>query len=305
MLVLLIRWFGGKIMRKNYILILASLITLCGCKKEPIEPKPLDPGVHYDNVYLIMGQSNASGCSPYSFLETSHPDVYAKYSVGNEKVKISFDEVSQTETNFVNTKFDQGHCAGYFGPEIGMAETFSAFDETSYIVKASLSGSCLQTQYVDRYGNKYEYYDRFITFIKNQVGKLELDGKNPRIRGVFWMQGESDSSDLVYNYGQAQQHFYEYLLEDLNKWIYGYFNFVDAYISTKSKHWPHPVELNAQKQGFCDRNDHCYCIKTNGEDENAISLDLKFESGEGEDYAHYDSRSMLLLGKTAGTYLIK
>ena len=121
-------------MRKNYILILVSLLVLCGCKKkEPFTPKELDPEAHYDNVYLIMGQSNASGCSPYSFLEASNPDIYAKYSVGNEKVKISYDEVSQIETNFVNTKFDQGHTAGYFGPEIGMAETFSALDETSYI----------------------------------------------------------------------------------------------------------------------------------------------------------------------------
>ena len=295
-----------KRIKKNIFLVFGCVLAMSGCKKNTFVPQQLEPEVEYDDVYLLMGQSNASGVSPYSFLESSEPALFQKYSVGNNKVKISFDEVSQIENNFVDTKFGQGHSAEFFGPEIGMAEVFSNVYDTCYIVKASLSGSCLQTQYVDKNGNKYEYYNRFISFIKNQVEILENLGKKPRIRGVFWMQGESDSvNDLWFSYEQAEQHFYDHLLQDLSKWIYDHFNFVDAYISTKSPHWPNPRELNAQKQNFCNSNDHCYCIKTNGEDASAISLDLKSETGEGEDYAHYDSRSMVLLGKTAGNYLMK
>ena len=293
-------------MKKNLLLLLVPLLSVTGCKKKVPDPKPVDPEVKYDDVFLIMGQSNASGVSPYSFLETSNPEVFTKYSAGNEKVQISYDVYSSIESNFVSTKFGQGHDENYFGPEIGMAEKFANVYDTSYIVKATLSGSCLQTQYVDKNGGKYDLYNRFVMFIQNQVTKLEEMGKNPRIRGVFWMQGESDANDtLCSTYAQATQHFVDYLKTDLNKWIYGYFNFVDAYISTKSIHWKNPGVVNDQKQSIADSNEHCYCIKTNGEDETAISLDLKFETGEGEDYAHYDSRSMLLLGETAGTLLMK
>ena len=119
------------------------------------------------------------------------------------------------------------------------------------------------------------------------------------------MQGESDCSlQDSYKYLSAQKHFYEYLRSDLNQWIYDHFNFVDAYIFTRGL-WNHPEIINDCKQQFANKNDHCYCIKTNGEDETAIKLYVKCETGEDDDPAHYDSNSMLLLGQTVATYLIK
>ena len=63
---------------------------MSGCKKNTFVPQQLEPGVEYDDVYLLMGQSNASGVSPYSFLESSEQTLFQKYSVGNDKVKITF-----------------------------------------------------------------------------------------------------------------------------------------------------------------------------------------------------------------------
>ena len=162
------------------------------------------------------------------------------------------------------------------------------------------------TQYVSYEGKKESLYKRYIKFITEQLKSLEANGKHPRVRGVFWMQGESDSFlDYKAKYQEAEQHFYEYLRHDLNKWIYEHFNFVDAYIYDHGICWVDPDIINACKQRFSESNEHCYCIKTNGEDETAITLYLKSETGEGEDLAHYDSKSMVLLGKTAGEYLIK
>ena len=79
----------------------------------------------------------------------------------------------------------------------------------------------------------------------------------------------------------------------------------DAYIYTRGICWTQPEIINECKQQLSDENEHWYCIKTNGEDENAITLNLKCDCEEGEDLAHYDSKSMLLLGKTAGEYLQK
>ena len=58
--------------------------------------------------------------------------------------------------------------------------------------------------------------------------------------------------------------------------------------------------INKCKEKLSEEDDHFYCIKTNNEDENAIDLSLK-----DYDKAHYDAPSMLLLGKTAGEYIIK
>lgn len=291
-------------MKKIFLCLLIPLIlSVSGCEENTkYEPKELDPNVTYENVYLIMGQSNASGVSQHKYLETSHPDIYAKYTVGNPDVLISFDTDERIQETYVPVKFGYGNSEPYFGPEIGIAESLN---EPSYIIKATYSGSCLMTQYVNSGGKKLDFYKRFIPFIKKQLKVLEAQGKHPRLRGMFWMQGESDSFlQDSYKYLSAQQHFYEYLRSDLNDWIYEYFNFVDAYISTRTT-WRQPEIINDCKQQFADKNEHCYCIKTNGEDESAITLYIKSETFEDEDIAHYDSNSMLLLGQTAATYLIK
>ena len=294
-----------KIKRLFYLIPLVTCVS--GCEiKIPYEPKTLDPNVTYDNVYLIMGQSNASGVSPHTYLEEKEGDVYRKYTEGNSNVLMSFDTDERIQKDFVPVKWGFGHSEEFFGPEIGMAETLSQNEETSYIIKASYSGSCLLTQYVKSTGQKLELYKRYIEFIKQQLKLLESQGKTPRVRGVFWMQGESDS--ILYpgseKYLDGERYFFKYLRSDLNDWIYDYFNFVDAYIFTRGL-WTHPEIINNCKETLSKEDEHFYCIKTNGEDDNAIRLSLKCESDQGNDAAHYDAESMLLLGKTAGQYIIK
>ena len=278
---------------------------LFGCN-ESYKPKSLNPNTKYEDVYLIMGQSNASGVSYHSYLESKSPGIYAKYSFGSDKVKISYDCDDRIEKNFVPVKFGFGNNTNCFGPEIGISEVFSYKEETSYIIKATWSGSCLRTEYVNEDGNKQKFYKRFVPFIKKQLKQLEKEGKHPRVRGLFWMQGESDSfCDEEEKYYDAEKLFINYLRHDLNEWIYEYFNFVDAYIYDHGLCWKDPKIINAAKQKLSEEDEHFYCIKTNGEDETAINLYLKCETNETDDLAHYDSLSMLLLGKTAGEYLIK
>ena len=287
------------------LLFFSSVISFSGCAKK-YQPKELDPNVTYTDVYLIMGQSNASGVSPCDSILETDADLYYKYSVGNSKVMISYDCDARVESLFAPTRWGLGANEQFFGPEIGIAETLSEQLDTSYIVKATFGGTCLQTQYVTNGGRKLKLYTRFVKFIKGRLRLLQSENKIPRVRGVFWMQGESDSIlDYSDKYGKAEQYFLNYLRIDLNDWIYDHFNFVDAYINTTSVFWVNSKIINECKQQLADSNEHCYCIKTNGEDETAIKLYLKSEKNEGDDIAHYDSKSMLLLGQTAGRYLIK
>lgn len=294
-------------MKNKRLLLLLPFIALASCNESvSYYPKELDPNTTYDDVYLIMGQSNASGVSQHIYLKDNEPELYQKYTDGNSKILISYDTDERIQKDFVPTKFGFGNTDEFFGPEIGIADVLSQKEATQYIIKATYSGSCLQTQYVNSNGTKFKFYNRFIAFIKEQLEALEKDNKYPRIRGLFWMQGESDSClGNTKKYQKAEQYFYEYLRHDLNDWIYEYFNFVDAYIYTRGTVWVDPKTINDCKQRFADNNEHCYCIKTNGEDETAIKLYIKSETGEAEDSAHYDSKSMVLLGKAAGQFLLK
>ena len=243
------------------LILLTLSIFLIGCDRSTsYKPKKLDPNTQYDDVYLLMGQSNASGCAFQSYLETKAPEVFAKYTTGTDKVMISYDCDERIENNFVPTQFGFGNNAECFGPEIGMAEVLSKQEGTSYIIKATYSGSCLLTEYVSVDKNKQKLYKRFISFIKQQLKTLVKQGKTPRVRGVFWMQGESDTFvDDPTKYRDGEQLFLEYLRHDLNPYIYEYFNFVDAYIFTRGICWVHPEIINDCKQRLADENEHCYC----------------------------------------------
>ena len=297
-----------KGMKLRICLLLLPIACLSSCKdKINYHPHSVDPTVTYDDVYLIMGQSNASGVSQHIYLASEYLELYDKYTQGNSQVLISYDVDNRFQRRFVPTKFGFGNTEEFFGPEIGIADTLSKNGETSYIIKATLSGSCLQSQYVDKNGFKKDLYHQFIDFIDGQLNVLKNEGKNPRLRGMFWMQGESDSVlENTSTYKTAEKYFVDYLRNDLNDYIYDYFNFVDAYISTHTTAWTYPTVINECKQQLAEENDHWYCIKTNGEDESALNLFLKYETHEDDgDIAHYDSKSMLLLGQTAGQYLNK
>lgn len=288
---------------KFRLLLLFPLLSLSSCARGF---KPFNPNTHYDNVYLIMGQSNATGIAANAFLEMKDLETYQKYVNGFDQVSICYQVEERIEDNFVPVKLGQGAFDAFFGPEIGISEEISKVDEHPYIIKATYSGSCLQSDYMDKKGNIYHLYNRYVRFIKNELRKLKNYGNNPRLKGIFWMQGESDSyGDLCYTYKDAFTQFIDHLQKELYDYIYGYLNIVDAYISTKSV-WPNPTMINEQKEAYSLLSEHNYCIKTNGEDESSIDLVLRSESGEDiNDQAHYDSLSMLMLGKEAGKYLIK
>ena len=281
------------------------------------ESSSSEPEPEEISVIVLAGQSNMEGNTWSQYISTSYgfsEEEVARIKAGYQDITMSYrcfyngNPSGGTDSYglFMPVKLGQANTTSKFGPEIGIAETLSEQSDTSYIIKATYSGSCLQTQYVTNGGRKLKLYTHFVKFIKRQLKVLESENKTPRVRGVFWMQGESDTFLSYSNkYGKAEKYFLDYLRIDLNNWIYDHFNFVDAYIYTGGICWVNPEIVNECKQQIADSNEHCYCIKTNGEDETAIKLYLKSETNEGDDLAHYCSSSMLLLGKTAGEYLIK
>lgn len=253
------------------------------------------------NIILITGQSNASGNSPCEFLESKTPDVYTMYKNGNEKILTNYYVHSSNHIDYFEpTRFGMADAKNYFGPEIGIADVFNNVDETTYIIKFAIGGSTLDNEWLDTNGNRGRYYNDSINWFKEKLEYLKSNGVEPNIVGQFWMQGEGDShSGLEIKYESNERNLIKYYREDLKDYYNDHFLFVDAYISTKTS-WPLPNEVNKGKQNIADSDPYVYCIKTNGEDESALDLNLKSQSNEGNDWAHYDSISQLKLGQRVG-----
>ena len=265
----------------------------------------------YDDVYLIMGQSNASGNSLWNFLETKDPEAYAKFSTtGTENVLLSYDNYIKKGDGFAPTRFgmadDYHGTDGKFGPEIGIADVLSTKQETSYLIKAAYSGSPLSWEWLTYEGERYWLYEHMIDFIISELSYLKEEGKNPTIKGLFWMQGESDSQnyDMSIMYKEHELLFFNYLQEDLSDYIHDEMLIVDAHISARCPIWTNYGIINQGKTEISDiLSNHRY-LTTNGEDD--LLILNKDETGEEEgDSAHFESKGMLDLGRKAGRLFLE
>ena len=153
-------------MNKSRLLFLVPLLLLTSCKDDPYQ-NLIIPGDA--DVILICGQSNASGNSPWQFLEEKNPDVYAKFTQGTDNVLISWDNVNRKGSKYFEpVKFGQGDNKAFFGPEIGIADVFSKESNTTYIFKYALGGSCLHTQWLNSHQEKGELYKNSIKFFEQK-----------------------------------------------------------------------------------------------------------------------------------------
>ncbi len=279
------------------IVILLSF-TACGKDKYSYLIKP-----KLANVILIYGQSNASGCTRLEYLKENDLDIYNKFEEGVKNVLTNhYCDDRNVSTYFKPTKIGMGTTTDTFGSEIGIANEFSTCKENTYIIKWSVGGSNLRWEWLNGNGERGNYYKSAVEFTKNQLNYLKRKGVKIRVLGAFWMQGESDSFEEYACYEQNTYNLISYLREDLTELIDSELNFVDAYISTKTG-WTHSNEINQAKTNVANRLPNVYVIKTNGEDENSIDLEVNFEPKNEPDRAHYDSMSMILLGKTVAKTL--
>ncbi|MCQ2742832.1 MAG: sialate O-acetylesterase [Bacilli bacterium] len=258
------------------------------------------------NVYLILGQSNASGVSPFSFLKEKDPDSYEKYSKPNSDAIISYRADLNQNDYFEPTKFGFGCTKEYFGPEVGIASSLSSEPKRSYIIKTTLGGTHLNGEWLFK-GKRGDLYKDSVARIHEKLSYLKQNGADPRVKGVFWMQGEGDSyTELdVSIYKSNTEKLIAYLEEDFNEYIRDYMNFVDATIKSIDDSWPRAKDINQAKIDVANESEHHYCVLTNDEDETALNLKTKNMTGEGDDAAHYDCTSMIALGEAAGNYLKK
>lgn len=263
-------------------------------------------------IVVLAGQSNAVGVGHTKCLRGHFSgEKIAEYRKGYEKIKINYYSHDKKSQGFVTTTVNcTEKSKDTVGPELGMAEFFSEKypDEEIFIVKCAFGGTTLFGDWLSTSsGAKYSYeetkdcsvdgekktgwcYNELVKILGDSIDHLTEQGKKPKIYGFCWMQGESDSfaPETVEGYPAR----YENLLSDIKSRFEKYFDgciYVDAGISEQ---WPYAKQMNEFKRKYAkDREDHRF-IDTVG-----AGLTTEYEPIEEPDVAHYDSDSVIKLGK--------
>ena len=264
---------------KKILFLLAALLlclSLCGCgsNEEPEDTTVvLNMSTEYPStadlpegdgrktkVVLLLGQSNATGCSITEYLKQNVPaEDFARYENGFSSVLINYclDDHSYTSGGeFVPVDLSCGAGDGFFGPEVGMAEVLSAAfpDETIVILKYTMSGYSLHYHWLSA-GQRGSIYLAFLNFVQTYMDVLIEKNYNPEIGAICWMQGESDTTEFkASRYYDNQVAFVSYLREDLAKYADGNIYFIDAGISDSPYCEPAWREINEAKRLFAERS---------------------------------------------------
>ncbi len=246
------------------------------------------------HVILLSGQSNASGQSVCNLLaDHVTPEQMARYQMGYNNVRIYHSvDFANNSTDFVPVKLGQGANAALFGPEVGLADYLSRTypGETFYIIKASFSGTGIQTHWQSEHGQ----YKHFVSTVTAGLQKLESAGLDPEIFAMVWMQGESDA--LNYNHAIEYADSFGDLMNRINTKFESYmaengFAIVDAVVEEETN-WKYSSIVNANKRNYAAASQNRYVVDTLGADINTRH--------ENSDPAHYDSDDMLKLGELFG-----
>lgn len=271
------------------LLIISSILFSCS-NKENVLPEGNSEDI---DVILLYGQSNAVGTTPNYRLKQYDKKLYNKYSKSNDLVFIKYHSDDNISEKFVGTKLGQGHKDNYFGPEIGMTNYIEEKVKNKVaIIKSTYGGTILSTQWLDGNYNRGTLYIESIRFTKLALKSLKDMNYNPNIKGICWMQGESDAIDdnWTQDYIGKTRSFVSYFREDLKEYSES-IKFVDAGIDDLS--WKNHEQINNDKYNYSLESELNYYFST---------IDLGFDV-QKNDKAHYNGESEFKLGYTFGRYL--
>ena len=175
------------------------------------------------DVYLIAGQSNASGCTNVNWSSAVSLNPNYLYGFNNIFYAGNAGANWKNHISFGLARTGLGESSGKMGAEIGMAEALSEYynnesGRQAVIIKYAVGGTSLQDyvgglnasdgnwcppSYFKNHNRKDSelsggLYTKFFEEFDRQWATLKAMGYEPTIKGLYWMQGESDrgSEDL-------------------------------------------------------------------------------------------------------------
>ena len=309
-------------MKKLFILFLFLLTCSCKTNTSTSLSSSIDYSINMDTnfeindclndgnnqkakVIVLLGQSNASGCTYNNYLEmNTSKEEYERYQNGFDNVLINYSIDNRSYTTngeFKKVDLTCGVKEGRFGPELGMSDVLSKEfkDETIFILKFTMSGYSLNHHWLNNY-ERFDIYNACLIFLETYLDYLISKNYDINLDAICFMQGESDTTEYkASRYYNNLIKFTNYLRSDLDKYNDDEIYFIDAGISDSPYCEPSYPDINKAKEDFSKLSPYNIYFPTieNG-------LTTMNEPYENPDLGHYDSLSMIRLGELFGEHLI-
>ena len=203
------------------------------------EEETIEPGSKGEiQVWLIAGQSNAVG---YGEEVPEDGRIDSRFTEGFENViaygrlaASSRDEILQ---EFEGVKVGMGKDSKSTGAELGIASALGNSGENHAVIKYAVGGTKLHPfngttwtspSYIEAVQNDDDptndinskwtkvgdYYEEFMKTLTDGLALLVADGYTPIIRGLWWMQGEAETT-LDADWAPEYEKLLTYLVDDM------------------------------------------------------------------------------------------
>lgn len=237
------------------------------------------------SLFLIMGQSNAVGAGKISKIS---PTIISDFQANNWPFHIWSGGSQTAWKDGSDIQTIQGK---YFGPDLNIAsQLITGGLRDFYIFKYAVGGTSLGKDWKSRGGGGL--YDKAVIALNNAKKEICATGKNPVVKALFWMQGETDAADanLSVSYGPNLRRFVSQSRVDFldnttplviglidtagNQWAYG----------TIVRNWQKSVASTVNRIGWVETNDlSIYPAPCTGSTPECL--------------AHYDTNGQINLGQ--------
>lgn len=294
-------------------LVLSMLLCACGNSSSPttnhttIDSTSSEEAKKVDVIFLA-GQSNMEGHTHISELQKKLTPTQFQYYSSEMTTRIKFycDNGRNKSNGFTKVYLGQGFNASRYGPEIGIAETLEKANlkREVILIKFCLGGTNIYSDWksfsssTSNSGSKL--FNEFLDFGDTAIAELEDMGLEVNLRGLCWMQGESDATQdrMTEKYEEYEKNLFDDIYQYFEDKVEDEFHIFDAYISDCST-WKNYAAINQAKENNAAKNPNHHIIDTLSE-----GLEYDSEPTSGVDYFHYDSLSMIKLGQLFGEQII-
>lgn len=249
------------------------------------------------DIIIISGQSNAVGCTYVNTLDEEKRYYYAPhvylYEDGNFADYYSKRIIKGITCNL-------GNCDFQMGIEYGIGYILNKqFPKTTIgLLRYAFGGTTLynhwKTDYTGEPEGREDYgtcYYHFKKTIKDGLEAYKRAGYNPIIKGMVWMQGETDAVDKV-KADQYKENLIT-LLKAFRKDLHlPDLKIIIGEIATQAPSAPYSNQIRKIQKEVCDGNKNNIFLSTKG---------IKI----GHDSFHFDGNEDFILGKRFGKAIVK
>jgi len=165
-----------KMMKIN-LLILLTVLGLTGCS---LSQDTID-------LFIWAGQSNAQGWQGDADFYPSDPDSL------DSQIRLNYTFIGSTSSNgWVEMQPQEGRFAsGHFGPEVTFGRKLKEAGYNPAVFKYTKGSTSIHADWLAP--GEGGYYDAMVADLDTAITDLESQGHRVIIKGLIWIQGESDA----------------------------------------------------------------------------------------------------------------